>query len=168
MAIDISRLFSDPDAAIAQSLGNNLQPSSLRPFLKTMGKGSVVMFRYGLAKPGHDQTPLVLLTDVLPQYLRGINLHYLTFPTIKNILQVKGMNACGNRFFSYSNIKSNKYIVSAFRMYKRIGVQRLKTLDCEYILNAMGSVRALDPQELETIRSDIKGQLNRIVNQPKT
>jgi hypothetical protein len=166
MAIDISRLFTDPDAAVAQSLGKTNYSAPLRQTLRPMGKGSIVMFRYGLAKPGHDQTPLVLLTDVMPQYLRGINLHYLTFPTIKNMLQTKGMNACNNRFFSYSNIKSNKYITSAFRMYKRTGIQRLRTLDCEYILNAMGSVRALDPQELETIRSDIKSQLDRIVNQP--
>jgi hypothetical protein len=161
MAIDLSRLFTNPEEAVIKRAGGKFGPP-----VRTLGKGSLVMFRYQLAKPGHDQTPLVLLTDVMPEYLRGINLHYLNFPTIKRMLQVKGMNACNNRFFSYRNIKDDKYIVTAFRRYKRIAVSRLQMLDCEYILNAMGSVRALDPQELEAIRTDIATQLNKIVNQP--
>lgn len=160
MAIDLSRLFTNPEAAVQTRM------PKFGPPIRTLGKGSLVMFRYELAKPGHDQTPLVLLTDVMPDYLRGLNLHYLNFPTIKRMLQVKGMNACNNRFFSYRNIKDDKYIVTAFRRYKRLAVKRIQILDCEYILNAMGSVRALDPQELEAIRTDISTQLNRIVNQP--
>lgn len=162
MAIDISKLFTNPQEAILKSIGGNKYGSSFKP----LGKGSLVIFRYQLAKPGHDQNPLVLITDVKPNYIRGVNLHYLTFPTIKLMLQKKGMNACNNPFFSYSNIKQNKYIVSAFRQYKRIGIRQLKMMNCEYILNAMGTVRAIDPQELEAIRSDIQGQLNKIVNQP--
>jgi hypothetical protein len=163
MAIDLSKLFANPEAAIQQSVGAN----KYGPTFKPLGKGSLVMFRYELARPGHDQTPLVLITDVMAQYIRGVNLHYLTFPTIKNMLQKKGMNACGNPFFSYSNIKQNKYIVTAFRQYKRIGIRRLRILNCDYILNAMGSVRAIDPQELDAIRSDIREQLNRMISQPQ-
>lgn len=135
------------------------------PTFKPLGKGSLVQFTYDFAKPGHDRTPLIVVTDIMPSYLRGINLHYLTFPVIKNILQASGMNACNNPNFSYSNIKSDRYIISAFRQYKKVGIKRLKILDCNFILNVMGSVRAIDPQEVEAIRNTIREQLNRTVNQ---
>lgn len=135
------------------------------PTLKPLWKGSLVQFTYEFAKPGHDRTPLIVVTDIMQNYIRGINVHYLTFPVIKNILQVSGMNACNNPNFSYANIKSDRYIISAFRQYKKIGLKRLKILDCSFILNVMGSVRAIDPQEVEAIRNTIREQLNRTINQ---
>lgn len=161
MAFDAASLFTEINA----SAGPTVRANQFGPSVKRLGKGSLVQFIYNFAKPGHDQTPLVVLTDVMPNYFRGVNLHYLTFPAIKKILQRSGLNACNNQFFSYSNIKTDGYIKTAFRMYKRVGVRRLKVMDCDFVLNALGAVRAIDPQEIEAIRSNIKEQLQKTVNQ---
>lgn len=172
MAIDISKLFTNPQAVI-----NEMKAGRKVPKLsgKMPGKGSIVMFRYDFARPGHDQNPLVLVTDYQYRtvrsdqvYLRGLNLHKLTDQDIMYLLGKKrGLNACNNPNFSYNNISGNKYIVTAaFRQYRWVGIKRLQTLNCDYILNAMGSVRALDPQELAAIQQATQEQLARIVNQP--
>lgn len=172
MAIDISKLFTNPQAVINEIKAGGKVPKFSG---KLPGKGSIVMFRYDFAKPGHDQSPLVLVTDyqyrtsTSPQvYLRGLNLHKLTDQQIMYLLKRKnGLNACNNPNFSYNNISGNKYIVTAaFRQYRWVGIKRLQTLNCDYILNAMGSVRALDPQELVAIQKATQDQLARIVNQP--
>jgi hypothetical protein len=41
----------------------------------------------------------------------------------------------------------------------------MKIMDCNFILNVMGTVRAIDPQEVEAIRNTIRDQLSRTVNQ---
>lgn len=161
MAIDAASLFTE----INTNVGPTVRANQYGPSVKRLGKGSLVQFTYGFAKPSHDQTPLVIVTDILPSYLRGVNLHYLTFPAIKKILQRTGLNACNNQFFSYSNIKTDGYIKTAFRMYKRIGIRRMKVMDCDFVLNALGAVRAIDPKEMEAIRSNIKEQLEKTVNQ---
>lgn len=161
--------MADTIEGLFQGIGNfpatSVRANQYGPTLKPLGKGSLVQFTYDFSRPGHDRTPLVVVTDIMPNYVRGINLHYLTFPVIKNILQVSGMNACNNRNFSYANIKADRYIISAFRQYKKVGIKRLKILDCNFILNVMGSVRAIDPQEVEAIRNTIREQLNRTINQ---
>jgi len=82
----------------------------------------------------------------------------LTFPYIKNLLQ----NNCNNKSFSYKVIKNNTMLVSSFRQYKKNGIRNFKKLDCEYILNLMGSIRAITPNEVEEIRKTINDQLNKI------
>lgn len=136
------------------------------PSVKTIGKGSLVYFNYLFWI--HDPYPLVIVTDIYGQYIRGVNLHYLTFPYIKKILQPQ-LNAsnCDNKNFSYYNIKDTQYIVNAFRTYKRSGIKTIKTLDCAFILNIMASVRALDPQEVENIRLAIQQQMRARAAQPK-
>jgi len=162
MADDLSGLF----AAVDKASGLGVAANQYGPSIKRLGKGALVQFTYGNAKPGHDQNPLVILTDVGLKYFRGVNLHYLTFPVIRQMLQKTGLNFCNNPFLSYqTNIKSNEYIKKAFRVYKRSSCKRVKILDCNFILNAMGSVRALDPQDLEALRSSIKEQLAKTVNQ---
>jgi hypothetical protein len=137
------------------------------PSVKRLGPGSLVQFTYIFAEPGHDKNPLVLITRLMNNYIKGINLHYLSFPVIKNILQPSGMNACNNPNFSYNMIKTNRAIPDAFklRQYKKIGISRLKIMDCNFILNVMGTVRAIDPQEVEAIRNTIRDQLSRTINQ---
>ncbi len=156
-------------ASLFSSIGTLKQTSERAnqygPTVKRLGKGSLIQFVYNFSKPSHDRTPLVVVTDIMPAYIRGINLHYLTFPSIKKILQTSGMNACNNPTFSYANIKADRYIVSSFRQYKKIGIRNLKILDCSLVLNIMGSVRAIDPQEVEAIREAVKTQLNKVVNQ---
>jgi hypothetical protein len=128
------------------------------PSVKTVGKGSLIHFNYIFWI--HDPQPLVIITDIFPRYIRGVNLHYLTFPYIKTLLQGPyGQPMCDNRSFSYYNIKGDQYIVGAFRTYKREGIRRLKSLDCSFILNVMASTRTLDPNEVEQIRAIVKEQI---------
>ena len=83
---------------------------------KSITRGSLISFSYPQSMavtPNviHDPYPMVIVTDIWPNYVRGLNLHYLTFPYIKKILTQHG----GNAGFSYSNIKPDKYMANAFR-----------------------------------------------------
>jgi hypothetical protein len=139
-----------------------------------VGRGSLITFSYLFAKPGHDLNPLVLVTDV--NYfvksknridLRGINIHYLTFPMIKQLIfSGGGQTVCENPMFSYQQIKGNNFIASAFRQYKKNGIQNLKKLDCQFVINAMNISRSFDPNEIEAIRKSVREQISRIVNLP--
>lgn len=130
---------------------------------QTIMKGSLCTFNYVFHKPGHDPYPLVIVTDVAfgpRQDVRGVNLHYLTFPYVKRLLQPN----CNNPNFSYGNIKGDEYIVSAFRQYKRNGIRQIKKLDCAFLLNVLASVRSFDPNEVEAIRKSVREQIRRLTN----
>lgn len=148
---------------------NLTAPTKFNP---VVSRGSLVTFTYLFRKPGHDPQPLVLLTDVAyggGLYCRGINLHYLTFPVIKKLLfPGPGRSICDSPNFSYQYIKGNQYIVSAFRQYKRNGIQSLKKLDCEFIVNAMAVARSFDPNEIEAIRKSVREQIQKAVGPQAT
>lgn len=132
-------------------------------------RGSLVNFNYLFFKAGHDPSPLVLITDVWDRYIRGINLHYLTFPTIRKLIYpAPGVSVCDNPIFSYQYIKNNpaagQYILTAFRQYKIEGVDSLKKLDCNFIVNALALSRSFDPNEIEAIRKSVREQINRLMN----
>jgi hypothetical protein len=79
----------------------------------TLGRGSLIAFNYPIShaqRPNviHDPYPLLIVTDIWPQYVRGVNLHYLTFPYIKRVLT----SNCNNRTFSYYNVRPDKYLVN--------------------------------------------------------
>lgn len=123
-------------------------------------KGSLISFHYPrsyamIPNVIHDPYPMVIITDIWPQYIRGVNLHYLTFPYVKRILENWG----GNQSFSYSNIRPDKYMANAFRMYVRAGVQRPKRLDSEWLKTILQSVRSFAPGEIEKIRANIQQQI---------
>jgi len=131
--------------------------------------GSLVTFNYLYHKPGHDAYPLVLVTDISTQYLRGMNLHYLTFPVIKNLIYpAPGRSVCNSPQFTYQYLKSKGYInrgqKGAFRQYKVSGISRLRKLDCAAIVNALAISRSFDPNEIEAIRKTVREQIRRIVN----
>jgi len=149
------------DAVIPQGLlGQNVTNTAVV-------RGSLVTFNYIFHKPGHDSAPLVLITDIWDRYIRGINLHYLTFPVIKKMIYPQpGVSVCDNPIFTYQYIKGNTYIKSAFRQYKRNGIQRLRKLDCAFIVNALSVSRSFDPNEIEAIRRSIREQIRRMVNEP--
>ena len=139
-------------------------PSTVNP---TIGRGSLITFKYLFHKPGHDPSPMVLVTDINYRGgdLRGLNLHYLTFPTIKKLLfPGPGQSICDSPQFTYQYIKGNEYIVSAFRQYKRNGIESLKKLNCEFIVNALAISRSFDPNEIEAIRKSVREQIRRMVN----
>lgn len=149
-----------------------------------LNRGDLISFNYTLHRPGHDAYPLVLVTDpnypiatkttksgvtLAGQYIRGINLHYLTFPIIKKLIFPNNQQSvCENPNFTYQSIKGDGYISSAFRQYKKTGINLVKKLDCSFIVNSMGISRSFNPNEIEAIRNSVREQINRIVNPPAT
>ena len=127
----------------------------------TVTKGSLISFEYPksfstIPNIIHDPRPMLIVTDVWePNYIRGLNLHYLTFPYIKKILETWG----GNQGFSYYNIKADQYVALSFRMYSLKGVIRPKRLDVEWLQTVLKSVRTFDVGEIEKIKSTIEQQI---------
>jgi len=130
-------------------------------FIQDVKRGGLISFGYMFHKASHDPKPSVMVTNVDSFYVWGVNIHYLTFPYIRNILQKN----CGNAMFGYPNIKSDKFVTSAFRQYKKNGITSLKKLDCDFVLNVLGSTRALTPSEVEAIRKTINDQMSKITDQ---
>lgn len=157
--------FNQPNPQIANPVVSKLfntvgnrQPVTTN---QTVQKGSLVAFGYQFWK--HDPYPLVIVTDVMMgDRIRGVNLHYLTFPYIKNIL---GMGA-NNPGFSYRNIMADEYIVNAFRSYKMQGVRQVKILDSAFLMQVMASVRSFDPTQVAAIRKAVQQQIAAVVNPP--
>lgn len=159
-----------------------LSNQTAAPVNNNVVRGSLIVFNYSLRKPGHDSFPLVLVTDIdyppkdppvrpgyrpaqkKGEFIRGINLHYLTFPTIKKLIFPNNQSVCENPNFTYQYIKSNNYIVSAFRQYRKVGIRNLKKLDCQFVAKAISISRSFDPNEIEAIRRSVQEQLSRIVN----
>jgi len=129
------------------------------PSVNKITRGSLISFHYPqsyamIPNVIHDPYPMVIITDIWPKYVRGVNLHYLTFPYVKRLL-----TNFGGKSFSYFNVRSDKYMANAFRMYVRIGVQQPKRLDTEWLMDVLGSVRSFGPGELEQIRANIQKQI---------
>jgi hypothetical protein len=106
---------------------------------------------------------MVLITDTPRQgfnYIRGLNLNYLTFPTIKGLLQQFGENTN----FSYGNIRGQQYIVSAFRQYKHPGISGIQKLNSPFLLNVLACARSVDPNEVEAIRKLVRDQIRQKTN----
>jgi hypothetical protein len=151
------------DAVLPDNLNSSIKVNP------TVGRGSLITFSYLYYKPGHDPIPLVLVTDIWDKYIRGINLHYLTFPVIKKLMfPGTGKSICESQQFNYQYIKGNDYIVSAFRQYKRNGMASIKKLNCEFVVNAMGITRSFDPNEIEAIRRSVREQIRRMANPQAT
>lgn len=131
---------------------------------KSVSRGSLIAFHYPMScavKPNmiNDPYPLVIVTDIWPTAIRGVNLHYLTFPYIRTVLQ----GNCGDSNYSYYKVKPDAYIANAFRMYYRQGMSQVKKMDCEFLLTLLGAVRSWSPAEIEAIRQTIRQQLTQRV-----
>jgi len=129
------------------------------PSVSAIAKGSLVWFRY--LNFEHDPYPLIIVTDIWPNYIRGVNLHYLTFNYVRRLLNMH----CDNQMFSYFNIRNDQFFVNSFRTYKRQGIRQIKKLDCAFLLNVLGSVMSFDPAQIEQMRVYVKEQLQRQPNQ---
>lgn len=104
----------------------------------------------------HDYHPMVMITDIWPKYIRGVNLHYLDFRYVRYLLTKFG----GNTSFSYDNIKFDKtYMAKSFRMYVRAGIKSPRKLDTEWLKQVLTQVRSFDPSEVEKIRASIQKQI---------
>lgn len=131
------------------------------PIQNTVTKGSLISFNYSFW--AHDPYPMVIVSDIIQgNKIRGINLHYLTFNYVNSLLRT----VSGNPAFSYSFIKNDTYITSAFRSYKWQGIKNIKKLDSNFILSIMGMVRSFDINEIEAIRKSIQQQMNVLLNPP--
>lgn len=129
------------------------------PIQNIVAKGNLITFNYSFW--AHDPYPMVIISDVIPgNKIRGINLHYLTFNYVSTLLRT----ASGNPTFSYSSIRNDTYITSAFRSYKWQGIRNIKKLDSNFILSIMGIVRSFDINEIEAIRNSIQQQMNVLLN----
>jgi hypothetical protein len=118
-----------------------------------MAKGSLVTFRYSFWV--HDPVPLVIVNDFASGYrMRGINLHYLTFPYVRNLV-----SRLGSGGFSYQSIKGDAYISSSFRTYKWAGISQVKIFDSQFVLKMMAVSRTFDPYQIRAIRQSVEQQL---------
>jgi hypothetical protein len=123
--------------------------------------GSLISFKYpaSLAKVPtaiHDPSPMVIITDIRPTYIRGVNLHYLTVPYIKEFL----LRNAQNPGFNYAmSVKPDRYLADAFRMYYFKGMQQKRRLDMKFLMQLLTAVRSFSPTELERVRNELKQQI---------
>jgi len=126
--------------------------------------GSIINFHYIGQRRGqtiHDPYPLVLVSNIYSDAVRGVNLNYLTVPYVKSLID----NFLEKRF-SYDLIRNDSYIVGAFRSYKRNGISQLRMMDSDFLRGVAALSRTLDPNELDQIRMQIEELMKDQVNQP--
>lgn len=123
-------------------------------------QGSLISFNYIFWR--NDSYPLVIVSenDRAAGKLRGINLHYLTFPYIKQLLAM----STNNPSFSYKSISGDEYVKRAYRTYKWSGVRQLKAMDKGFLLKVMSMVRSYDPAEVQIIRRQVREQIMKQIN----
>ena len=122
-------------------------------------KGSLVSFNYTFWK--HDPYPLIIIIDNNPasDKLSGINLHRLTFPSIRELIAITSKMG-----FSYKSVSDDENFKAAYRSYKRIGVRQMKVLDSNFLLRIMSAVRSYDPAEVQIIRRQVQEQIRQQTN----
>ncbi len=149
-----STATSQQNAPHTPAKGNQYGP--VYPF----GTGRLFSCKYLFFK--HDQAPLVLMTGIWAQtgHIAGVNLHYLTFPYVKWMIQ----HYCGHGDFSWQSIKGDKYIANAFRCYKRAGLRLVRGIDCDFLKTVLNSLRSFDPEEIEAMRKEVNKQLQQRMN----
>lgn len=145
-------------------------PTPVIPTPKIVHKGSIVSFHYmgqRVGKMVHDPYPLILVSDIFSDAIRGVNLNYLTVPYVKSMI-----DRFLERPFSYSLIKGDSYISGgkdnpgAFRTYKRNGISQLRMMDSGFLRGIAAVSRTLDPNELDQIRMQIEEMMKFQINQP--
>lgn len=138
------------------------QPTPQMP--QPVTQGGLIVFHYMMWK--NDPTPVVIVSSVVPGVMiKGVNLHYLSFPYVKRVLGIGG----GNPSFSYYNIKADRYLSGAFRSYSWSGIDfsSMRVLDTKFLLQTMRMVNSFDPLQIRAIRQQIESQLNQQVGQPQ-
>lgn len=127
-------------------------------------KGSLISFNYAFWK--NDAYPLVVVSESNRDIgkLWGVNLHYLTFPYIRKLLEI----STGNPAFSYKSISADGYLSKAYRSYKWNGIRQMKILDYKFLLNVMTMVRTFDPAEVQIIRRQVQEQMRQQINPKAT
>jgi len=125
--------------------------------------GSLISFNYSLWR--NDPYPLIIVIEnnLGKDKISGINLHYLTFRDIKDLI-----SRAGKMGFSYKSVSDSRPFKSSYRSYKRSGVRQMKVLDPSYLMGVMGMVRTYDPADVQIIRRQVQEQLRRQINPKAT
>ena len=150
---------------------NQLNPNSLfQPWQRAavgdpVSRGSLISFNYprSLSQERyqiHDPTPMVIITDVNKQagYIRGVNLHYLSVPNVKDFL-IK--NARNPNFAYNTMVKPDLALANSFRMYYFGGMFNKRRLDTDFLLQLLNSVRSFSPSEIERVRNELRMQIQK-------
>jgi hypothetical protein len=147
-------------------------PTPAIPTPKIVHKGSIISFHYVSQRVGqmiHDPYPLVLVSDIFSNAIRGVNLNYLTVPYVKNMI-----NRYLDKPVNYAILKAQEgaYVVGskddpgAFRTYKRSGISQLRMMDSQFLIGIATVARTLAPNELDQIRMQIEELIKYQLNQP--
>lgn len=153
----------DQVASLGQMMNPALQGMMTPPQQSnTLNNGTLVTFQYKFFKT--DPYPLVILARVEQgELIKGVNLHYLTFNYIKNVLQAHA----GNSSFSWQHhVKLDNYLSNAYRHYKWSGIamQTFRILDAQLIVKVANMVRSIDPNEVRAIKQSIREQMQQQMN----
>lgn len=133
---------------------------------KVAQKGAIITFRY-IGQAGrsiHDPYPMVIITDIFIDMIRGVNLHYLPLQQVMRTMQDNNM--AGNVNMSFRNVSANS-LVYAFRSYKKSGISNQKLLDIDYLKNLLTVSQALNIGEMEMIRKQIRDIMDQENRQPQ-
>ena len=131
------------------------------------GPGSLISFSYTPIKPRpewqpkNDLYPLVIVVDnnSASDKISAINLHRLTFPSIRELIQ-----RTYRMGFSYAAIKDDRNFRDAYRTYKKNRTRQIKVMDSKFLLGIMSLVRSYDPAEVQIIRRQAQEQIRQLVN----
>lgn len=129
------------------------------------GRGDLVSFNYPKSCAVdfyqiHDPSPIIIITDVFGDRIRGLNLHYLPMNLIRQAIRVN-QNSGG---YSYAKIRGDITLRNIFRIYIRRCMLNVKRLDAQYLLSMLDVNTKYTPEELDGIRASIRDQMNRDVN----
>lgn len=114
--------------------------------------GSVLSFQYIFFN--RDPYPMVLMLQDLGDSIFGINLKYLTLPTIQKLFnQLKDGS-------SYEEIKNSDRIRLAFRKYLKTGITNPRMAPLESILKMMVVSRTYLRDEVEAAQQRVGEQVN--------
>jgi hypothetical protein len=153
-----------PRSRILQQFFSPVGPKSVQSSTNVLAKGSLISFNYAFWK--NDAYPLVVVSDSNRDVgkLWGVNIHYLTFPYIRKLLEI----STGNPAFSYKSIAADGYLSRAYRSYKWNGIRQVKVLDYKFLLNVMTMVRTFDPAEVQIMRRQVQEQMRQQINPKAT
>jgi hypothetical protein len=137
--------LSSPDQRMSQKFG--------------IRRGSLVSFNYAFWR--NDPYPLVIVVDneLSGDKMSGINLHRLTFSSIRELIQRTYQMG-----FSYGSVSDNVSFRGAYRSYKRTGIRQVKVFDSKFLLRVISMVKSYDPAEVQIIRRQVQEQIRQQIN----
>lgn len=112
--------------------------------------GAVLSYHYSLYR--HDPYPVIILLRDEGPYLFGINMHYVSFPTVTSLFRQYGDN------MNYEQVKNDPRIQSAFRRYKKAAISQPRVRKLSEVIKRMSIPRIYPEHEIERARQDFRQQ----------